>query len=255
MTSFGTLALLVLCGAQGGPAEDERDRAAVERAFADAHDVAGLEIDRLAIAGEGPDSSLATVVGSTEARRYASLFQIGAELAGTLEHEARWRALIADVRDVYPGALVYAASWDELDRVPFWDAVDRLGVNAYFPISGRRDPTRVDLLVGWQPWLDRIEALSARTGRPWIFTEIGYRSIDGAAMDPSNFAMDRQLDLQEQADLYWAAMEVTRGRDGWAGLYWWNWLVDGSGGPLDDNYTPAGKPAEEELEAAWSGTP
>jgi hypothetical protein len=42
--------------------------------------------------------------------------------------------------------------------------------------------------------------------------------------------------------------------EGWIeGVYWWNWLVRGEGGPSDTDYTPKGKPAAVELEGAWNG--
>jgi len=183
------------------------------------------------------------------------LLFVGAELAETLCHEARWRSLIAEVRSVFPGRIAYAACWDAAGRVPFWDAVDLVGVDVYVPVADRRDPSRVDLLAGWQPWLIRLERLHRQTGRPVLFSEIGYRSVDGAGMSPSDFTTDSSVDLREQADLYWAALEATRDLDGFAGMYWWNWLVDASGGPENRDFTPAGKPAEGVLARAWAGLP
>ena len=84
-----------------------------------------------------------------------------------------------------------------------------------------------------------------------ILTEIGYRSVDGAGRHPYQFASDVPIDLFEQADLYWAAIEAIGGKDWIDGMYWWNWLASGRGGPADDDYTPSGKPAEKELTDAW----
>jgi hypothetical protein len=182
----------------------------------------------------------------------ASRFFVGTELAGTLRHETEWRALVARLRGAFSRPLSYAASWDEADRVPFWDALDVVGVNAYFPLATRTDPTRVDLLVGWQVWESRLDRLCRRTGRPVCFAEIGYRSIDGAACDPFDYSMTAPVDLGEQADLYWAALEATHGEPWFSGMYWWNWRADGSAGPTDRDYTPAGKPAAAELAAAWT---
>jgi hypothetical protein len=187
------------------------------------------------------------------AQRHGSgVFVIGTELAGTLEHEAHWRGLIEEVRARFTGALVYAASWDEAELVPFWDALDYVGVDAYAPVAIRRDPGRLDLLAGWQPWLDRLRRLSHRAGRPVLLTEVGYRSVDGAAMYPYRFGTDDPVDLGEQADLVWALLEAARESEWIAGLWWWNWRADGTEGPEDRGYTPAGKPAEEEFRAAWS---
>jgi hypothetical protein len=81
----------------------------------------------------------------------AAQLVIGTELAGTIEHEDRWRALIAEARSRFGGEVVYAASWDEAQRVPFWDAVDRAGVDFYAPVSARPDAGRVEILPAPPP--------------------------------------------------------------------------------------------------------
>lgn len=180
----------------------------------------------------------------------SSHFVVGTELAGTVRHETLWRETIAAVRARYAGTLVYAASWDEASRVPFWDALDRVGVDAYFPVAVRAEAGRAELLAGWQPWLDRLERLHRQTHRPVLLTEIGYPSIDGAGMTPYRVPAGR-IDLGEQADLYWAALQATGENEWIVGLVWWNWLAGGGGGPGDRDYTPAGKPAAQELASAW----
>jgi hypothetical protein len=185
-----------------------------------------------------------------EAHRVERLV-IGTELAGTLPHEDRWRELIAEVRAEFSGELTYAASWDEAHLVPFWSELDQVGIDFYFPVARRANPSRVEILAGWQPWLNRLARLHEQTARPILITEIGYRSVDGAAMHPYAFGDDATLDLAEQADLYWGALEATGQEDWVAGVYFWNWLSAGGGGPDDTDFTPRGKPAEEVLTEAW----
>jgi hypothetical protein len=177
---------------------------------------------------------------------------IGTELAGTLQHEGRWRGLIGKVRAEFSGWLTYAASWDEAHLVPFWSELDYVGIDFYFPVARRADPSRLEILAGWQPWLGRLARLHGQTGRPILITEIGFRSVDGAAMHPYAFGNGAALDLDEQADLYWGAVEAAAGADWIAGLYFWNWLAAGGGGPDDTDYTPQGKPAEDVLAEAWN---
>lgn len=180
-------------------------------------------------------------------------FAFGTELAGTLDHESEWRQTIALVRDRFSGTITYASSWDEANLVPFWDAVDQIGIDAYFPITQRADAGRLEILAGWQIWLDRMEQLHKKSGRPILITEIGYRSVDGAGMTPYEFRAEGALDVGEQADLYWGATEALGSASWIAGLYWWNVRP---GGPMDDRnteYSPLGKPAEEELRRSWSG--
>jgi hypothetical protein len=184
----------------------------------------------------------------------AGVFVIGTELAGTIEHEELWRALIASTRARFSGRILYAASWDEADRVPFWDAVDAVGVDAYFPVADRPDATRMEMLVAWQPWLDRLSSLSRRSERDVVLTELGYRSADGAGMDPAIFAASTVKDSAEQADLYWAALTALEDANFVRGVYWWNFRLPGADASRDTDYTPQGKPAFDVLRAAWRGT-
>jgi hypothetical protein len=180
----------------------------------------------------------------------ADQFVVGTELAGTLEHETLWRRLISEVRGAFSGELVYAASWDEARKVPFWSAVDLVGVNFYAPVAMREEPHRFEILREWQPWLERLRLLHKLAERDIVISEIGYRSVDGAGMHPYDFHRSAPVDETEQADLYWAALEAL-GEARWIrGVWWWNWPAAGGAADLTD-YTPSGKLAESELAAAW----
>lgn len=181
-------------------------------------------------------------------------FVIGTELAGICSQESHWRKLIAAVRNVYSGRLHYAASWDEADLVPFWDALDSVSIDCYFAVASRTNPSRVEILAAWQPWLNRLQQLHVRTGKNIFLTEVGYRSCDGAGMDPHLFDFNGSVDLDEQADLYWAALQAISPCEFIEGVCFWNWLAKGGGGSEDDNYTPHGKPAEEELKKFWKAS-
>jgi len=191
-----------------------------------------------------PWAELAESVGAVQ-------FIIGTELAGTIQHAQLWRETIQQARKIFSGKLIYAASWDEAHKVPFWRELDFVGVDFYFPITIRNDPNRFEILAGWQPWLERLHLLHQQTNRPILLTEIGYRSVDGAGLRPYEFSDNSTLDLNEQADLYWAAMQATSEESWMAGLYWWNWLANGSGGVNNTDYTPSDKPAEVELKRSW----
>lgn len=179
----------------------------------------------------------------------------GTELATlTATAGSQWRSVIGVARASFPGTLAYAASWDEAQRVTFWDALDNVGVDAYFPVTERDDAGRLDMLVGWSAWLERLHRLHRQTGKRIMLTEIGYRSVDGAGRAPFEFTGGGTLDLREQADLYWAALEATGDKSWIEGLDWWNWRADGTGGSSDTGYTPEGKPAHAELSGTWGGS-
>jgi len=109
---------------------------------------------------------------------------VGTELKGMLHHEAPWRSIIHAVRDAYAGPLTYAANWDSYRRVPFWDALDAIGIQAYFPVSDRSPPTEASLRKGWRDVSRRLAEFSAQHELPIVFTELGYTNSTHAGEQP-----------------------------------------------------------------------
>ena len=56
-------------------------------------------------------------------------------------HAADWRRVIRAVRARFSGSLTYGANGaDAWTRVRFWDALDLIGIDAYFPLSKGGSP-------------------------------------------------------------------------------------------------------------------
>ncbi len=176
---------------------------------------------------------------------------VGTELVGLSGRDTEWRRLIREVRRVYSGKLLYAASWNEYEAVSFWDALDYIGINAFFPLTNRRNPELIDLLAGWEYWLSRLSVWQRRMGMPVIFTEIGYTGRDGTNMHPYRYDTTADIDLQEQADCYRAALRTFPKIDWLAGAYWWYWPVRLADNAGMQSYVPYAKPAETVLRQAW----
>lgn len=191
---------------------------------------------------------------------------LGVEYVSSEPREAEWRTTIAAVRAVYAGPLTYAANWEDAtdeqgrwlgggyQNIAWWDALDAIGIDAYFPLSDRSRPSLNDLLAGWKRALDEIEQWrTARglTAKPVVFTEVGYLSARGAASSPGDYTKRGKLDLELQRRAYEATFRATATRPWLLGLHWWWWdnpsTSDWQGGPKDRYYTPKGKPAEREL--------
>lgn len=185
--------------------------------------------------------------------RYAALAQaqgvellcVGTELTSSVWHEASWRSLIAKVRDVYRGPLTYAANWnEEYQVVKFWDALDYAGIDPYFPLSDKDRPSLEELKAGWQRHLMEIERWQATIHKPVIVTELGYKSVRGAARRPWEDAPGA-VDIGLQRDCYQAALETLWDRPWFTGVYWWHWGThEQMGGPEHRGFTPQNKPAE-----------
>ena len=185
------------------------------------------------------------------------VFCIGTEMKRiALGRPEYWRALARDVREVYSGQLVYAANWDSYDRVEFWDAVDYIGIDAYFPLSDARTPSVGEMEQSWKRYHARIEALHERFARPVIFTEWGYEDEDFAGKEP--WVMGRVQapggraapNAKGQANAYEAMFKTYWDEPWMAGVFIWRWSPrPGGGGP---NYSPRDKEAAEVLKR-WFG--
>ena len=176
---------------------------------------------------------------------------IGTELEEFVKNRPDyWRQLIKKIRAIYSGKLTYAANWDEYSRTPFWEEMDFIGVDAYFPLSEERYPTMEALKSGWQPWKTKLVNLSNSKGRPILFTEFGYRSMDYTAKKP--WLVDQNemdVNLQAQADATQAIFDEFWNEDWFAGGFIWKWFIhhDRSGGDEDNRFTPQNKPAEDTI--------
>lgn len=194
--------------------------------------------------------------------RGVDLLVIGSELipmSTNPEYEGRWRSLISDVRARFPGKITYSANWggegfpEEFPRVPFWDALDYLGLSAYFELSSTGSPTVDDMVRRWGAWQrEKLAPFQERWGKPVLFTEAGYRSVDGAARHPRLWQNSRSLDLQEQADCYQALFRAFTGVPWFAGVGFWNWNPDTRVSGSDTDYHVQNKPALG-IVAAWFG--
>ena len=172
------------------------------------------------------------------------LLSIGNELGGVTTHEAAWRELIRSVRRVYQGEVTYASNWDrELEAVKFWDDLDYIGVNFYFPLGQDEEIPAPDS-PRLRELTDRLRTLSQRFDKPLIFTEVGFPSTSTAAIEPWR-ETNAPLDLELQRRCYETVFRAFAGEPWFFGMYWWKWPTHGRGGPFDTSYNPIGKPALE----------
>ncbi len=183
-------------------------------------------------------------------RMHAVGFSVGTELRETVRRETEWRRLIAEVRGRFSGWITYAGNWDDYANVPWWDALDAIGVQAYFELGDPGPgslPERVQRLrAEWAPIARDLARVSERWDRPVLFTEIGYKSHTASTARPWRWEIEGDPDAELQAAAYEAAFATFWDLPWFAGFYWWKWHPVGA--PVRDrrrNFTPQGKPAEE----------
>lgn len=176
------------------------------------------------------------------------IFCIGTELERFIANRTPfWMSLIQKIKAIYKGKLTYAANWDEFKRTPFWSALDYIGVDAYFPVSESKTPTVEECLKGWEAHKSIIKSTSVKVGKPVLFTEFGYRSVDYAGKEPWKSDRDmNQVNLEAQTNTTKAIFETFWKEDWFAGGFLWKWFInhDKVGGPDNPMFTPQNKPAE-----------
>jgi len=150
-------------------------------------------------------------------------------------YEREWREMIAAVRAIYKGPLVYAANHgEEFETIRFWDALDYIGVDNYYPLDDNYSAAEL---------VAKIEAVQQRFEKPVLFTEAGYGAHVKSHRAPWEDRTEKALDLAEQARSYEALLNAVYRKDWFRGVYWWKVGTNGYGGPDDNSMTPWGKSA------------
>lgn len=176
---------------------------------------------------------------------------IGTELSSSATVKGyMWREMIDRLRQSYKGKLTYAAHWDVYRDIRFWDLLDYVGINAYFPLTKKMEPTYEELIEGWKRWIPEIEEFQKRVDKPIIFPEVGTTSARGAAIRPWEHHPRTEVNLELQADYFEALYETFWEKDWFYGLYWWYWGTNvNMGGVYDRGFTPQNKPSEDIIDA------
>ncbi len=183
-----------------------------------------------------------------------------------------WRETVSQARHDYHGPMTYSANWGDKNTpeygvIDWWDALDYIGISAYFPLSW--NDFNVDPLVaGWRSytdpygpntqgftfhWFDQIHQVQKQWNKPVLFTKIGFASY---ANSPGRWDVpyDSRLELSVQANAYEATMRVWGLVEWMPGLFWSAWSSDANaGGPVDNGESPQNKPAEEVLTRWYTG--
>lgn len=176
------------------------------------------------------------------------IFCIGTELELFVKERSNfWSNLIHESKQLFSGKLTYAANWDEFEKVHFWGKLDYIGIDAYFPLSQKQDPTLSDLIKGWNSIGNKLESFSKEIDRPIIFTEYGLRSKKGAAKQPWDSGLEGAKDIDLQLRGYTALYETLWHKDYFLGGFIWKWFPNHqiSGGSNDNGFTPQNKATEK----------
>jgi len=179
---------------------------------------------------------------------------VGTELGKTTGRTADWKRLIARVRAVFHGKLTYCANWNgEPERVGFWDDLDFIGVQAYYPLSTVDDPSKAQIEAAWAPIAATLDALAKRTGKPIVFTEVGWKSHAGSLKQPWVWDTEGAVDFDLQRDAFAAMFETFWSRPWFGGTFVWKWHPSPPlAARVSRDFTPQGKPAMAVIKAYYT---
>ena len=190
------------------------------------------------------------------------LICIGTELRTSIEAQPeQWKQLIKEIRAIYRGQLTYAANWDgEFDKIDFWDELDYIGIQAYFPLTNHKSPSLNEIMDGWDAHIATLDSLHRKYDKPILFTEIGYRSDLSSTIKPWEWnslknMLNNQKSDQSQQLAYEAMFNKLWHKNWFAGCYFWQWHTHTSKENAEQSldFSPRYKPAENTM-AKWYKT-
>ena len=172
--------------------------------------------------------------------------QTGANYAGKLIYAASWRAPQTDV-----GGDV---NTPEFEGITWWDAVDYIGVDAYFPLTKNSADADINTLVnawhgtgdshtlgGEHDIVSRLEDVADKFQKQVIFTGAGYASAPGSNSQAG--VQVSKSDPNEQLNDMQALLLTFTGQSWWVGVFW-------------DSDTPAAPRESQQfwsVSTAWAG--
>lgn len=168
---------------------------------------------------------------------------IGCEMVRADGQEAHWRALIAEVRELYTGLVTYNCDKYQEDHVTWWDAVDVISSSGYYPLGG------------WDAQLDRIERVVSASGKPFVFLESGCPSRTGSPAAPNDWSLPGSPSGAAQLEWYQDMFAACARRPWVSGWFLWDWpprLYDAADAAGNDDYCPYGKPAGAYLRETYA---
>ena len=178
------------------------------------------------------------------------LFCIGTELhTPVIEQPEQWRTLIKQVRKIYSGKLTYGANWDrEVVDIPFWEDLDFIGIQAYFPIAEHNNPDLEELEQGWKKQYELLESLHQKYNKPILFTELGYKSTPDAGIKPWEWntlsnRFYKKISKRTQALCYQAFFNTVWQQPWLEGVHLWEWQSRSKTDGNNNAFTIQNKPA------------
>lgn len=156
-------------------------------------------------------------------------FSIGVELKSLTRSpssDVPLDELVAEIRKVFFGEVLYSANWDEVEDVRNWKRFDRIGVQAFAPLADAEFSDDDTLRTGALRFQRRLGELKARVQRPLWLTESGFKAIAHSYVEPWKWPGEVQagtlpVDEREQKRAYAALSNAFRHSTATDGVFFW----------------------------------
>ncbi len=178
------------------------------------------------------------------------LFSIGTEWGKFVEIRPQfWKSLIKDIRKIYSGKLIYAANWDDYQKVSFWKELDYIGIDSYFPLSLEANPKLGELIKSWKTIMPIIEQYASSHKKKVVFTEFGFKSTTQATVSPWEHTDAGDFSEKIQDLAFKSFFQTIWNKPWFTGGFIWKWYHDHehAGGRGDTDFTPQNKLAQETI--------
>lgn len=181
--------------------------------------------------------------------------------------EAGWRALVAELRAMFPGKLSCAVDQSTALKMAWASDLDFVGLDVYnglgAPLPLGTAPLVEDLVAAYESNVaPSLEALVAKN-LSIIISETGFQSRPNCHVRPwgtelldpdDDSAWLLVVDVSCQNNAYEALMRFALSKPYIHGIYLWMWKADPTtGGTYNGDFTPYAKPAETTLRRWYGG--
>ena len=178
------------------------------------------------------------------AQKYdVELFSIGNEFHSLWTENQKWGYIIDKLREKYKGLITTKLNcwWQEktFQKVltySWLEKLDYIAIAPYFDLTWENDLSLEEIKNSWQNSrhglniVEELREIAEKYKKKMIFSEMGYRSIDGTTIEPwnSDSIVPRsggsgKIDLEEQSLATQALFEVFKDKDWWGGLFCFHW--------------------------------
>jgi len=196
-------------------------------------------------------------------RGHAEMLSVGVELRSwvTRRRAHHFAALVREVRQHYSGLITYSGNWDDVEHTVVLGELDVIGVNAFYPLTDKKNASFRQLAAGGKRVADKLEQLATQWRKPILLTEMGYTTRTDPALRPWEWpdAMKGvQVDEHAQAIAYLALLAPLLDRPWCAGFFLWRTYADPDdvSQEAEWGFSPRGKLAEivvrDAFTARWS---